>query len=412
MAGSSQTPHRVGADHLARIDRFATTLGEADLAAALISQPQDLFYLAGSAQPANLLVVPGHEPVLFARRFAALTRTQTAVPDVREGAGFGAVIEELGRLGVNGGRLGLELDVIPATLYRSAQRAFAGFEIVDCAPLLLGQRAIKDPHEVALLRTAAAAYEAVHAAFVAHLAPGVMEVEIAAEVQRAVRLAGHAGVIAQRRWDAALAPEGAMASGPDAATPSGGPISITGHGLSPATPFGASRRRLAPGDLMTVDMGLNVAGYHADMARTYVVGEPSDAVRRYATIVRQLEDAIIAAVVPGVPAREVYEQGVAVARELGVGDIFQGHSGVHGPYVGHSIGLEIDEPPVLGPRDEAPVSVGMVLAIEPKLVSPAFGGVNLEDDIVVTAAGCEVLSTVPRSVFAVDGRGGVQALTP
>lgn len=399
-------------DHRARLDRFAAALAQAGVAAALISQPQDLYYLSGIAQPCNLLVVPGAEPVLFARRFAGLVRAQSAVADVREGAGFGDVTRELERLGVTGGRLGLELDVIPAALYRSALRAFSAFELVDCAPSLLAQRAVKDPQEVALLRASAATFALVHETLVAQLAPGRTELEVAAEVERTLRLAGHAGLVAQRRWDGALQPEGAIASGPLLATMSGGPITISGVGLSAATPFGASRRPLASGDLLNIDLGINVDGYHADFARTYVLGEPSAEIVRLAGIVRQLEDGVIAALRPGVTASSVYRDGVALARELGVADVFQGHSGTHGPYVGHGIGLELDEPPVLGPRDETPLAAGMVLAIEPKLMSPAFGAVNLEDDVVVTDDGCELLGVVPRSVFAVDGWGGVEPLTP
>jgi Xaa-Pro dipeptidase len=221
-----------------------------------------------------------------------------------------------------------------------------------------------------------------------------------------------AGLVAQRRWDAALQPEGAIASGPLLATMSGGPITVSGVGLTAATPFGASTRRLERGDLLNIDLGVNVRGYHGDLARTYVLGEPSDEIVRLAGIVRELEDALLAELRPGVSAASVYRRGIWLAQELGVADVFQGHSGTYGPYVGHGIGLELDEPPVFGPRDETTLAAGMVLAVEPKLISPAFGAVNLEDDVVVTADGCELLGSVPRSVFAVDGRGGVEPLTP
>ncbi len=399
-------------DHARRLAHLATALADEGIAAALISQPQDLYYLSGTAQPCNLLVVPGAEPVLFARRFADLARAQSAVADVRESASFADVAGELARRGLTAGRLGLELDVVPAALYRGALRAFPTFELVDCAALLLAQRAVKDPQEVALLRASASAFALVHETLVQGIAPGRTELELAADVERALRLAGHAGLVAQRRWDAALQPEGAIASGPLLATMSGGPITVSGVGLTRATPFGASHRALAPGDLLNIDLGINIAGYHADFARTYVLGEPSDEVVRLAAIVRQLEDAVIGALRPGVSAASVYRLGVALAQELGVADVFQGHSGTHGPYVGHGIGLELDEPPVLGPRDETTLAAGMVLAVEPKLISPAFGAVNLEDDVVLTAAGCELLGDVPRSVFAVDGRGSAEPLTP
>ena len=99
------------------------------------------------------------------------------------------------------------------------------------------------------------------------------------------------------------------------------------------------------------------------------------------------------------------------AERLGVADVFQGYDDLHGPYIGHSIGLELDEPPVLGPGVDEPVREGMVLAVEPKLISPAFGAVNIEDDVVVTADGCELLGDLPRCLFVV-GDGGEDSTVP
>jgi Xaa-Pro aminopeptidase len=391
-----------------RLARFATALGEAGVDAALISHPQDLFYLAGTAQPCNLLVLPGREPVLFARRFGALVRSETWVDRVRDGAGYRAVAAELG---LGPGRLGMELDVLPAALYLKAAEAFPSFEILDCSAALLELRAVKDDAEVEALRAAAALFGAVHEAIAAHLREGVAEHELAAEVQRALRRAGHAGLVAQRRWDAALQPEGMLASGPNLATISGGPVTVSGVGLSRAVPFGASDRRVARGDLVNIDLGLNLAGYHADMARTYVVGSASETVAALAAKVRAVQDACLSAIRPGVTAGDVYAAGLDVARAAGVEDVFQGYDGTHGPYVGHGIGLELDEPPVLGPGASARLREGMVLAIEPKLISPAFGAVNLEDDVVVTADGCALLSDLPRSVFVIDA-GRAEAVLP
>lgn len=404
-------PPDSAATHERRLSDFAARLADAGIAAAVISQPADLFYLSGTAQPCNLLIVPGSDPILFARRFVDLAREQSAVAQVVGGAGFAPISKALEAAGVRSGKLGFELDVIPAALYRKAVGDFPRYEVVDCAPILLAQRAIKDQREIELLRRAAAAYRAVHETIVERLQPGCTELEIAAAAERALRLQGHEGMVSYRRWDGRLPPEGAIASGPNLATISGGPITISGVGLDHAYPLGASRRRLRAGDLFNIDLGLNVAGYHGDVARTYSVGEPSERIRELAVAVREIEDEIIAAVVPGRSAEEIYQAGVAAAEARGVIEVFQGHSGTHGPYVGHGLGLELDEPPVLGPGVTAPLAEGMVLAIEPKLISPEFGAVNLEDDVVVTKTGAEVFESVPRSVFVVD-RGNVQALTP
>jgi Xaa-Pro dipeptidase len=385
---------------LSRIERFARELERAGLAGALVMNPPDVYYLAGTGQPCNLLVVPGEEPVLFARRYLELARRSSRVAKVLPGAGFSAVAREA-RLG--DGPLGLELDKLPAALVDRARAAFPGREIADCAPLLLAQRAVKDAGEIEAMRESVKLFDAVHAAMCEFIRPGIAEHELAGEVERALRGAGHEGVVFQRRWDAKLPMEGAIASGEHLSTISRGPITVTGVGLSEAFPMGASRRRLEHGDLVNIDLGLNRAGYHADMARTYAVGALPEGVERLAGVCRELQDVALAAIRPGVSAGSVYDAALDAARRLGVEDVFQGG----GPYIGHSIGLELDEPPVLGPGVDDPLQEGMVLAVEPKLISPAFGAVNIEDDVVVTSDGCEILGDLPRCLFVVGGSGEV-----
>jgi Xaa-Pro dipeptidase len=378
---------------LSRLTRFEAALRDAGLAGALVMHPVSVYYLAGTGQPANLLVVPGREPVLYARRYIDLARRASRVPDVRPGGGFSAIEVELD------GPLGMELDVLPAALVASAERRFG--EIADCSDALWSVRAVKDADEVRAMRKSVTLFDALHGAMCAHLRPGATELELSAELARALRRAGHDGVVFQRRWDAKLQMEGALASGPNLSTISRGPITITGVGLGEAFPMGASRRRIERGDLVSVDLALNRAGYHGDMARTYAVEELPAGIDRLARVCRELQDVALAAIRPGVSAESVYRAALDAARRLGVEAVFQGG----GPYIGHGIGLELDEPPVLGPGAQTPLREGMVLAVEPKLISPDFGAVNIEDDVVVTADGCELLGPLERSVFVVDERG-------
>ena len=381
---------------MSRIERFEAALGEAGLAGALLMHPVSVYHLAGTGQPANLLVVPGRDPVLYARRYVELARASSWVADVREGAGFSAI--ELPDLD---GPLGMELDVLPAALVASAQRRLG--EVADCSDALWAARMVKDADEVAAMRESVKLFDALHDAICSHLRPGITELELSAEIARALRRAGHDGVVWQHRWDAKLAMEGSLASGPNLSTISRGPVTVTGVGLGEAFPMGASRREIRHGDVVLVDLGLNKAGYHGDMARTYAVGEVSGEMRRLATICRELEDVALEAIRPGLTAASVYVAARAAAERLGVLDTFQGG----GPYIGHGIGLELDEPPVLGPGVTMALQEGMILTVEPKLISPAFGAVNIEDDVVVTADGCEILGDLPRCLFVIDDSGEV-----
>ena len=383
---------------MTRIERFSAALERAGLAGALVMHPVSVYYLAGTGQPCNLLVVPGAEPVLYARRYLELARASTHVAKVLPGAGFSAIEVELD------GPLGMELDVLPAALVARAERRIG--EVADCSDLLAELRAVKDAGEIEAMRASVALFDALHAAMTEHLRPGITELELSAELARALRRAGHEGVVMQHRWDAKLPMEGALASGENLATISRGPITITGVGQSEAFPMGASRRTIQRGDLVNVDLGLNRAGYHGDMARTYAVGELPDGIEPLARICREIQDVALAAIRPGVTSASVYEAAAAAAERLGVAGSFQGG----GPYIGHSIGLELDEPPVLGPGVETVVREGMVLAVEPKLISEDFGALNIEDDVVVTADGCEILGSLPRCVFVVGDDGSVSTV--
>ena len=384
---------------MTRLEAFAAAVADAGLAAALVMHPVSVYYLAGTGQPANLLVQPGREPVLYARRYFEQARASSRVADVRPGAGFSAVEKTWD------GPLGMELDVVPASLVASAGRRLG--EIADCSPVLWSLRAVKDADEIEAMRASVGLFDVLHETMCAHLRPGITELELSAELARALRLAGHNGVVMQRRWDAKLAMEGSVASGPNLTTLSRGPFTITGVGLGQSFPMGASRRVIERGDLVNIDLGMNHAGYHADMARTYAVGEISSEAEALARICREIEDVGLAAIRPGVTCESVYEAARDAAERLGVADIFQGG----GPYIGHSIGLELDEPPVLGPGATMPVREGMVLTVEPKLLGEGPLAVNIEDDVVVTTDGCEILGSLPRSAFVVGEDGAVSPVS-
>jgi Xaa-Pro aminopeptidase len=181
---------------LSRLESFAGAVAGAGLAAALVMHPVSVYHLAGTGQPANLLVVPGRDPVLYARRYIELARESSRVADVRPGAGFSAIEVTWD------GPLGMELDVLPASLVASAGRRLG--EISDCSAALWSVRAVKDADEVVAMRESVALFDALHAAMCEHLRPGITELELSAELARGLRRAGHHGVVMQHRWDAKL----------------------------------------------------------------------------------------------------------------------------------------------------------------------------------------------------------------
>ena len=232
-------------------------------------------------------------------------------------------------------------------------------------------RMIKDASEIATLRDAAARLDQVMPAVLAAVHAGETERNIAGVIEAAMREAGY-----ER-----MAFDTIVASGPHSAMP---------H-------YRAGTRALASGDLLVLDFGGVLDGYCCDLTRTVSIGAPSHEARRVYDAVRDAQAAAIAAVKPGIEASAVDAAARNVLFERGLGEAF-GHG------TGHGLGLEVHEEPRIGkPRADMPsvtLAPGMVFTIEPGAYLPGFGGVRIEDDVLVTATGCDVLTRLPRELVS------------
>jgi Xaa-Pro aminopeptidase/Xaa-Pro dipeptidase len=154
----------------------------------------------------------------------------------------------------------------------------------------------------------------------------------------------------------------------------------------------ASEKALRAGESVTIDFGAIKDGYHSDETVTVAVGDPDERLRAIHGIVKTAHDLAIAAVRPGIDCKELDAVAREYIRESGYGDYF-GHG------LGHGVGLEIHEKPVISPRGITVAVEGMVFTIEPGIYIPGFGGVRIEDTVVVTAEGCRVLTAAPKDLF-------------
>jgi Xaa-Pro aminopeptidase len=381
--------------------------------AALLLHPRDVLYYAGTVRPAALLVAP-HETALFVRRGLEYAQREATVARVEPMRGFASVAAAAAELGLTGGVLGVELDVVPARVYRRLAEVFGStglttspaWELADVSPLVLAQRAVKDEGEIAATRRAAAVADAGHRAARETIAPGVSELALTAEVEAAMRRAGHEGYQSLRH------PGGRgggifLMSGENLSVRGGHGLVVTGAGLSSASPYGASRRVLQPGDLVVVDIGSTWEGYTGDESRTYVVGPATEEQRALFAVARAAEESVLEMLHPGVAVASLYAAAEAVVAQGALPYFAPGSLTLPG-FVGHGIGLELDEPPILWPRDEAHVQAGMVLAVEIEVSAPAQGVrcpelvegmVKLEDTVVVRVDGHEILTVTPRMLI-------------
>jgi Xaa-Pro aminopeptidase len=282
--------------------------------------------------------------------------------------------EALGRaLAGVGARVGIEKQYLSVANAELAAAAATSASFTGCDQVLAGLRVVKSEEEIASIRGAASIVDRVVEYIGAVARPGVSEGELAAECSQRLRVEG----------GDALAFEPLILTGARAALP---------HGHSGAT-------RLTEGDLLIVDIGVTVDGYSADISRTFVVGgSPDERQREIFDVVHAAERAGIAAVRAGAPARAVDEAARKVITEAGYGPNF-----IH--RTGHGLGLEGHEPPYLTATNDEPLEPGMVLTVEPGIYIEGWGGVRIEDDIVVREHAPEVLTQAAIGLAAPAGVG-------
>jgi Xaa-Pro aminopeptidase len=226
----------------------------------------------------------------------------------------------------------------------------------------------------------------------------VTEIELACAMDTAGRRAGHQGLIRFRRFNQDVF-MGHVMAGENAALPSAADAPSGGLGVSPALGNGAAHRPVRPGEPILVDYNGCYNGYNSDQTRTAVLGTlPPEMTHAYAACCEILE-AAAGWLRPGVPAGDVYARCAALAGRLGFAESFMGCGPTQVPYVGHGVGIEIDELPVLALGVRTALEAGMTIAVEPKIVFPGRGMVGVEDVFLIGEGATTRINVTPRDLL-------------
>ncbi len=363
---------------------------------ALLVHGTDVLYLAGTRQNAALWVPARGAPLLLVRRSLARAREESALADVRP---FPPSRELRALLG-EPRRVGFTFDVAPVSLYRIYERALAPAELEDVSAALRAQRSVKGPPEIACIRRAGDLLCAAFRQVPTFLRPGMQEVEVAAELDVRLRRAGSEGVPRVRGFNQELGP-GVVTAGASATAAGCFDGAVTGRGLSVASPTGASRARIERDAPVVLDYTAVADGYVADMTRMAVCGRLSPALERAYAVALAVQDEVARALRPGAVPSALWARACARAEAAGLGERFMGPPGAQARFVGHGVGLELDEWPVLAPGFDEPLVEGQTLALEPKFVFPEEGAVGIENTWAVTPRGGERLTELEDAVLVV-----------
>jgi Xaa-Pro aminopeptidase len=365
----------------ARIARARETCRSLGLDGLLIGHLPNVRYLTGfTGTAARLLLTSDRLVLLTDGRYKSVVQERQAGPDGCPGltlavaeAGYDLATTELAAS--LAGPIGVEAAHMTIDVWLALSQAA---RLVPTAAIVESLRIRKDSAEIGVIREAARRLSAVAEGVLVDLRPGARQRDVAHALEAGMWRMG----FTKPAFDTIVA------SGRDSALP---------HARAGAAV-------LTPGDLVVLDFGGLFQGYAVDMTRTVSLGEPSDEARRLYEAVEAAQAAAVAAVSPGVLFEEVDAAARSVLTAAGYGEYF-----VHG--TGHGLGLEVHEAPrigparpaqsapgILAPHDPLRLESGMVVTIEPGAYVPGFGGVRIEDDVLVTAAGREVLTTVDRSL--------------
>ncbi|MDD5234185.1 MAG: Xaa-Pro peptidase family protein [Syntrophales bacterium] len=383
-----------------RIESLQALLRNRGPGSALLCYSRDILYYTGTAQPSWLVVSPDYYG-LFVRSGLDFALQEIFIPSDRvTGERKLERIRDLAGEAFGSEPIGAELDILTAEQYLLLRRTFPGREFVNISGAVLEQRKSKDASEIEKIEAACDAVHAGHMAAVATLREGISELELAAAVENAHRLAGHEGTFFIRQPDFFMS-RGPLASGPNLLRPSGVVYTITGVGLSPSVPAGPSKRLIARGDLVMVDIPTLVDGYHADQTRTYCLGRAAAEAREMYGGLKQIADRLAGSMRPGMTGRHVYSMAEAAAKELGMQNEFQSFGrGRKARIIGHGIGLELNEPPVLSDSDNTELSENSVIAIDMHMMSDKCA-VKLEDMVLVRSKDNRILTKSPRELIEV-----------
>ncbi len=385
-----------------RIEKLQSLLLSNGIDGAIIIQNSDLFYFSGTIQQSQLYIPAEGDPLLMVRKSLERARSESAIQNIVSFSTPRQVPELLRTMGLTAPKtLGLELDVIPAQTYLNFQSLFEKSRIIDISHFIRQIRAIKSDHEIQILREAALKSDQVAGYVKGIIREGLTEIELAGLVEAHARKLGHQGIVRMRLWGSELF-YGHLMCGASAAVPSYLASPTGGTGVSTAVAQGPGFGRIRTHEPILVDYVFAYQGYLSDHTRIFSIGELPDDLTRAHDAMLSIQAAIIREAKPGTATGWIYEMAVELAREMGYSENFMGAGADQRiRFVGHGVGLELDEYPFLAAGQKMLLQEGMVIALEPKLIFPERGVVGIENTHLVTPSGLQQLTVFDDKIIVV-----------
>ncbi|MBN2324692.1 MAG: aminopeptidase P family protein [Spirochaetes bacterium] len=383
----------------ARIESLSTRLAKERVDIALIVQHVDRFYFTGTMQD-GVFVLPqtasgsGFESgALFVKRTLSRAKAESPLPRIFGLERFARIEEYVKDCGFLDGVIGVEADVIPASLYLSLKELWPRTKFVDISPAIREIRAVKSSFEIDMIREAGRRLDRVFARASECIQCGMTEYELYSHISGALLKEGAGPFIRARRFNMEVLPCFVL-SGPSAAkhslldSPSSG-----GDGRTVAYPAGSGNRKIEKREPILIDMVFSHEGYQVDCARVFSIGEPAPKYMDAHEVSKSCHELFREAVSRGKRVADIDRELREKVAACGLEDVFMGSVG----FIGHGIGLELDEFPIIFKRFPGTVEEGMVVAFEPKFVFDG-GTVGYETTYAVENGECTPLNVFETAI--------------
>jgi len=374
-------------------------LQEADMDALLILQRVDLFYFSGTAQNGFLYIPAQGPPLLLIRKYMPRARMESSIQDMIE---IRSPKEVPGRISDFYGGLprsiGFEWDVMPVNDFAFYRSLFPDQQCVDGSPLIHKTRMIKSQWELLQMEKTAVISAKTFEYIRKTIRTGISEMEFGGMYETFARKIGHGGKLRVRDYQTEGYPWHVLSG------ISGGMVGLldspaSGQGTSPAFPVGAGNKKLRADEPIMIDLTLVSNGYHMDETRMFAIGSmPQEAIDASFAII-DIHNEVLDHVKPGVPIKDLFDIARTGAEKRGYADPYLGPPGYKVQFIGHGIGLELIEQPILSVKETSLLEVGMTFALEPKMVFKNRFSAGIESVFTVTETGHRLISQVPVEVF-------------
>ncbi|MDE6051334.1 MAG: Xaa-Pro peptidase family protein [Paramuribaculum sp.] len=375
-----------------RLDKVSSQLKASGTEAMLAGDNATLYYLTGRVFAGYAYITDAGEATFFIRRPVELEGDNVVYIHKPE-----HIPDHLTAMPKS---IALELDITPYSAIGRLQAIFPEAKTVNASPMLQAARATKTAFEIEKIRQSGIRQERVYRLIPKLYRPGMTDLELQVEIERASRLEGCLGQFRISGTSMELYMANLLV-GDNADNPTPYDFAMGGAGLDPSLPVGCNGTEIRPGESVMADVNGNYTGYMTDMTRTFALGELSPIAMKAHQCSIDICRELSAMARPGTPAKALYVKAEEMAKEAGLHEYFMGHRQKAG-FVGHGLGIEINEHPVIAPRSRDIIAEGNVFAIEPKFVIPGTGAVGIENTYCVGADKTECLTNAPEPIIYFD----------